>query len=526
MKTIKQLLEQYDKITLKEDQWSSLVDLGLLAEEKHDLIKRAINIDPEVMTIAEKNAILDLLHSLTGYVLSETSKKQTIATQETDPTVANTINDKNIPLVLLLKRKAIRVYPDNQKVALYYSQALDKYVSIPFSNAGASSPVISESTKTKQYRHIPSTEKFKERKVSDAELESLPSGLRKQHAINQERDRKNQLKQDILSRTPNRELHKVEGGVGQATSRFNHQNIAVNAAGKAGIALNVWAKGIKQRRADSRQTRAQAQAQATAARQTELKKHTDNYIRTLKYGSDASPNKTSKIGDDASKAAVNTKKYYSDLANASKQKIKSLGGTIPKFKPTPRVVGPIATPRKGAVKPPALAENWFTDKAKGAINKVRKKFQNNTKGPSKNQQQQSPTSSQQTSATERPQPQSSPNYTGSQTTRPNVVDTFAKRISVDNHQIRATRAAYGSDPYGSQRNESTNLDVIRLIAENNTQKAEIDFDDKSIPINYAIAKKFMAIYESLNNQNKKKIESMLNENSTTCSKAINFAIRQ
>jgi hypothetical protein len=39
-----------------------------------------------------------------------------------------------MPTVLILKRKAIRVYPDNQKVALYYSQALDKYVTIPFSD--------------------------------------------------------------------------------------------------------------------------------------------------------------------------------------------------------------------------------------------------------------------------------------------------------------------------------------------------------------------------------------------------------
>lgn len=40
--------------------------------------------------------------------------------------------DKDAPAVLILKRKAIRIYPDHQKVALYYSQQLDKYISIPF----------------------------------------------------------------------------------------------------------------------------------------------------------------------------------------------------------------------------------------------------------------------------------------------------------------------------------------------------------------------------------------------------------
>lgn len=41
-----------------------------------------------------------------------------------------------VPAIIMLKRKAIRVYPDNQKVALYYSEAIDKYVSIPFGPEG------------------------------------------------------------------------------------------------------------------------------------------------------------------------------------------------------------------------------------------------------------------------------------------------------------------------------------------------------------------------------------------------------
>ena len=36
------------------------------------------------------------------------------------------------PFVLVLKRKAIRMYPNKTKVALYYNQKLDKYFSIPY----------------------------------------------------------------------------------------------------------------------------------------------------------------------------------------------------------------------------------------------------------------------------------------------------------------------------------------------------------------------------------------------------------
>lgn len=36
------------------------------------------------------------------------------------------------PPTLLFRRKAIRQYPDNKKVALYYNDKADKYISIPF----------------------------------------------------------------------------------------------------------------------------------------------------------------------------------------------------------------------------------------------------------------------------------------------------------------------------------------------------------------------------------------------------------
>ena len=40
--------------------------------------------------------------------------------------------DNDPPFVLVLKRKAIRMYPDKTKVALYYSKTLDKYFSVPY----------------------------------------------------------------------------------------------------------------------------------------------------------------------------------------------------------------------------------------------------------------------------------------------------------------------------------------------------------------------------------------------------------
>ncbi len=39
---------------------------------------------------------------------------------------------EELPLVLVLKRKSIRAYPDGQRVALYWSDKLNRHIAIPF----------------------------------------------------------------------------------------------------------------------------------------------------------------------------------------------------------------------------------------------------------------------------------------------------------------------------------------------------------------------------------------------------------
>jgi len=51
--------------------------------------------------------------------------------------------DEDPPFVLMLKRKAIRMYPNKTKIALYYNQKLDKYFSVPY-GPSVDSPLQSE----------------------------------------------------------------------------------------------------------------------------------------------------------------------------------------------------------------------------------------------------------------------------------------------------------------------------------------------------------------------------------------------
>ena len=55
--------------------------------------------------------------------------------------------DKDPPLVLVIKRKAIRLYPDGTRIALYYNEKLKKYFSVPYQyGSGMDAPIQSEET--------------------------------------------------------------------------------------------------------------------------------------------------------------------------------------------------------------------------------------------------------------------------------------------------------------------------------------------------------------------------------------------
>jgi hypothetical protein len=60
---------------------------------------------------------------------------------------------KDPPFVLMLKRKAIRLYPNNTKIALYYNQKLNKYFSVPYGDK-VDGPLQAEETVMNQLHEI------------------------------------------------------------------------------------------------------------------------------------------------------------------------------------------------------------------------------------------------------------------------------------------------------------------------------------------------------------------------------------
>ncbi len=69
--------------------------------------------------------------------------------ENVDTIQAESLNEatdaKDPPYILLLKRKAIRIYPDGTKVALYHNKQLDKYFSVPY-GPGVDAAIQAEET--------------------------------------------------------------------------------------------------------------------------------------------------------------------------------------------------------------------------------------------------------------------------------------------------------------------------------------------------------------------------------------------
>ena len=189
MNSIRQIREQYDLITEKEEsedrKLATLVRAGLYDAKKLPALKKALEKSSDKMTAQEKRMLINLLDSLINQVVSSDQVyrkvKQNVQHMNEakedylakfDPRFNKGYpSDKEMPSVLILKRKAIRVYPDNQKVALYYSQALDKYVTIPFNDVqfGLNEAKSDDEGKKKRFVRLrPKKVGLMKRKVVDA----------------------------------------------------------------------------------------------------------------------------------------------------------------------------------------------------------------------------------------------------------------------------------------------------------------------------------------------------------------------
>lgn len=518
--------------------------------------------------------------SLTNEMVSIPSRKDHLSKfNERRP--AGYPSDKEIPVVLVLKRKAIRVYPDNQKVVLYYSQALDKYVSIPF---GPKSDVLgsplNESRKPKKEKD--------DKHIITKALYKFPGIAAHYGKAKEEQPERRALRKMAvkLTRQQKDALSPKERDVIYKTSKDIVKSSNLPLSQELGMRTGLWAQkkwgDIKASRRAKKARQAQAaQPPASSGLSTpspagaatmppkmgktpvssrpsiaESYKHRVNDIRQQKLDEEGEW-KSLVPGYDAYQS-YKKGDYGSALGNLALDAATLTGvGALAKGA---KVASVAYKARKAAAAAKAATmgsktkqvQKWLKNrKANKQLRKMGDDVANAAKGGAKRL-----TPRQRLRLANRKYGGKLASGAGAAAGAAlkglkavgDVADAAAdagkKYGGGSNHQFtlqpkvgdpRSQQIVRGGSEtdqqkrsWGIKENVSTsNLSKIKYIVENNINSYDMTFEgsDNSISINNRVAKKVLQVYETLNTTNKNKFSKMLNENATTFKQAINFVIR-
>lgn len=141
MKSLGEVKQHLQKTVLSsEEQFRALADAGAITQTEcahlHGIIEKLRS--NQSLTEQENRLVCETLIN-TNRMMNDrhTTMRHTHETvlEATDSSAVSVYPQEPPPLVVL-RRKAIRMYPFNTKVALYYSDRLDRYFSVPYQTSG------------------------------------------------------------------------------------------------------------------------------------------------------------------------------------------------------------------------------------------------------------------------------------------------------------------------------------------------------------------------------------------------------
>ena len=481
-----------------------------------------------------------------------------------DPRYQKMPTEREIPTIIILKRKAIRIYPDNQKVALYYSQALDKYVTIPFGTFDGGSvneeietdeddPYIVKSSYTK-YKNKKDAENLAKMKGSlDAMKRKMAAGGYKEGkskkaaddtikaraaaltiAIDKAPKETVTKKVDLSKKNPS-ELSKGNfDRLMQGISKDSEMNLATKIGAKVGLkARRAYDKGVSgAKKVDTAFEETETKSKFFAKREAQrLDELAPAVVAGAIAARAAAPHVARMLGNALARGRVATPK----------------GPTVPAPKPTtpapkPAEPAPAPKPSEPAPKPaePAPAPKPSEPAPKTAEPKTQTKPE--TKPEAK------PDAKTEPAPATTPAPKSQGGrgrnnlrrrigagaaagllggLLGNVPRNPSIPQPFSLRATTSKPvgNVRTGVDARDTSVYrkAMQQNESV-LKELYSIKEN--EEKTLNIANESVIINNTVAKKVISVYESLNASNKKKVESMLNESVDSFKKVLSFVARQ
>lgn len=494
MKTIKQILSEANKVDLA-DNIDLLAEVGLFEEKRLNLIKRALNKNPNNMTMAEAKALKEFTDVLTEEILCE--KQDHLS--KYDKRFSGKHTEQELPTVIILKRKAIRVYPDNQKVALYYSQSLDRYISIPYGPKGEPlGMTMNESVDTNGMKLDEVT------RGVGGNIGSGPGSVlsKIQDAKEKEKQKKTVDWRDVVrGRIANRNANAVPQ---EKAPRLPNAKKELEAG-----------KSRKEIKSD-----------------IEKLPMSSGHKRVAKLATDA------RVGVELLKNITGIKSATNTIKGKFLNTVSALRGK--KLNEEEELNEALPSVLAGAGRIGSLALKGY---------RAYKKFKKRQERLTRRNQRRRNDGDNTDDGSDLPEKPEKPNFRDGVAT-PTRQDVYqftkgvnasssnpfvSKNVDISSAQ-QAIRVWDTRDPRNNSQaqqiaqqqyyNES-NLSLIKKLSKSKSlSESVIHFsDENSVTINKGTAKKVMKIYNSLNEDNKKKIERMLSEDITSFKQAINFIVR-
>lgn len=622
MITVKQVLENYDILTEKADNDSknlvALVHAGLLDESQLPILRRAMSKPAINMTEAEKKALHGLVESVSSCIISE--KQDHLSKLDTSRSMGYP-PEKDIPAVIILKRKAIRVYPDNQKVALYYSQALDRYISIPYGKNSKALDMtlneeqldeISQETATKAYverrkrlkdEDLTDEERRKER-VKLARLSKMmrrnietsdgqgkirtwagPTAVKRAKFTSASPDEQKKMAMGLSAK----ERAKIPGATTKAVIGALQHGGAEGIGAAAGALIGTGTRklaGLVMKKIRGDVPDPEAKTIKPGKVKAELQKTPEaKPTETSKATPPSTPNTPVSQRSGAVRAKANMNRPMRESFRKYLDEAREYGKADAALDAASFLPGPAGTAASLASAGMSLSRGDYTGAAldvagalpgvgylaKGAkVAKVASKAEKSVPEVSKAAERVSTRlrNKEQRAAARNERLQNKTPEKGKWRRRLGTAANLAGAAAgalggggSDESLFKDTAKNYdfnlqptvGSSESGrkvqsaadaaaniqnirqwnqpspsqrTQQNESNNLNILKQIVEHNISSHVIHINETPITINNRVAKKVVNVYESLNRQNKKKVEKMLNEDATSFKKIINFAVRQ
>lgn len=125
-------LKDFRRDNLSISPLTQLEESGLVDEYQSQIVRKCLTKENTQLSTLEKQTLIDLLEKVIA--------QQTEILSEADFSKVKTV-DKDInqlPSIIVLHRRAIRVFPNGQKVAMYWADGINRYITVPFSDIGVS----------------------------------------------------------------------------------------------------------------------------------------------------------------------------------------------------------------------------------------------------------------------------------------------------------------------------------------------------------------------------------------------------